>query len=133
MQKTTPKIKHEESKLQQSCVQWFNIQYPQYWLFSVKNSSKMGGKKIKTKYGKEIPFEAIIAKREGLKSGVADLQLLFGNGEFYSLFIELKTKVGKQSESQKEFEDYCNRNKYKYIVVRSLDEFIGEVKKYLKK
>lgn len=124
-------VQHIESELQQSCVEWFAYQYPQYWLFSVKNSSKMGGKKVKGKNGKEIPLEAIIAKREGLRKGVADLQLLYGNGEHYSLFLELKTDTGSQSKEQKEFEAYCNQNKFKYVVVRSLEQFINEVKNYL--
>lgn len=39
-----------------------------------ETTTKMGGKKVKGKNGKEIPLEAIIAKREGLRKGVADLQ-----------------------------------------------------------
>ena len=124
-------VQHIESQLQQDCVEWFTYQYPQYWLFSVKNSSKMGGKMVKGKNGKEIPLEAIIAKREGLRKGVADLQLLYGNSEHYSLFLELKTDTGSQSKEQKEFEAYCNKNKFKYVVVRSLEQFITEIKNYL--
>lgn len=127
------RIKHIESKLQQSCVAWFSYQYPQYWLFSVKNSSKMGGKMVKGKNGKEIPLEAIIAKREGLRKGVADLQLLYGNGEHYSLFLELKTNTGSQSNEQKEFEAYCKKNNYKYVVVSTIEEFIKEINNYINK
>jgi hypothetical protein len=124
-------VQHIESDLQQSCIKWFAYQYPQYWLFSVKNSSKMGGKKVKGKNGKEIPLEAIIAKREGLRKGVADLQLLYGNGEHFSLFLELKTDTGSQSKEQKEFEAYCTQNKFKYVVIRSIDQFIQEIKEYI--
>lgn len=132
--KAQPKqVSHEESDLQQECVAWFNTNHPQYWLFSVKNSSKMGGKIITAKNGKQIPLEAIIAKREGLRAGVADLQLLFGNGEHYSLFLELKTETGTQSKEQKEFEAYCNQNKFKYVVIRSLREFINNVTNYINK
>lgn len=126
-------LQHIESELQQSCVKWFANQYPLYWLFSVKNSSKMGGKKVKGKNGKDIALEAIIAKREGLRKGVADLQLLYGNGEHYSLFLELKTDVGKQSKEQKEFEAYCHQNNFRYEVIRSLDQFIRVVNDYLGK
>jgi hypothetical protein len=66
-----------------------------------------------------------------LRKGVADLQLLFGNGEHYSLFIEFKTKAGVQSKEQKVFEDYCNRNKFRYEVVRSLEQFIRVVDEYI--
>ena len=124
-------MRHEESDLQQACVKWFDYQYPQYWLFSVKNSSKMGGKKVAGNNGKEVPLEAIIAKREGLRAGVADLQLLYGNGTHYSLFLELKTEIGSQSKEQKEFEAYCKSNNFKYVIVRSLDEFIKAVNEYI--
>jgi hypothetical protein len=92
----------------------------------------MGGKKIRCKNGKEIPLEAIIAKKEGLLAGVADLQVLFGNVTYNSLFIECKTMKGKQSEEQEKFEDYCNRNKFKYVIIRTVEEFLKEVDKYLK-
>ena len=126
-------VKHIESEIQQSCVKWFADQCQPYWLFSVKNSSKMGGKKVKGKNGKEIPLEAIIAKREGLRKGVADLQLLYGNGEHYSLFLEIKTNVGTQSKDQKDFEAYCNQNKFRYEIIRSLDQFIRVVNEYIGK
>lgn len=132
--KKQPKpVSHEESDLQQECVAWFNSNHPQYWLFSVKNSSKMGGKTITAKSGKQIPLEAIIAKREGLRAGVADLQLLFGNGEHYSLFLEMKTETGTQTKEQKEFEAYCNANKFKYVVIRTLIEFINTITAYINK
>ena len=130
--KAQPKpVRHEESDLQQQCVAWFNQNFPQYWLFSVKNSSKMGGKTITGKNGKQIPLEAIIAKREGLRAGVADLQLLFGNGKYYSLFLELKTDTGEQSKEQKQFEAYCNQNKFKYVLIRSIEQFRKEITIYL--
>lgn len=124
---TAKKPRHEESKLQQACVRWFNYQYPNLILFSVKNSSKMGGKK--TKHG--IPLEAIIAKREGLVSGIADVLLLQPNHFFHGFFIEFKTDKGRQSESQKTFEKYCKEHGYKYLIIRNLDVFINEIKKYL--
>lgn len=126
-------IQHEESLLQQACVEWFyrNPYTRIYWLIKVKNEGKMGGKTVIGKDGKEIPLEAIIAKREGLRKGVADLQLIFGNGEYYSLFLEVKTKAGTQSKEQKEFEAYCKQNKFKYVIVRSVENFIRVIEEYM--
>ena len=89
----------------------------------------MGGEKIRCKNGKEIPLEAIIAKKEGVLAG---MQVLFGNGTYNSLFIECKSKKGKQSEEQIMFEDYCNRNKFKYVIIRTVEKFLNEVDKYFK-
>ncbi|MBK8146575.1 MAG: hypothetical protein IPK62_17105 [Bacteroidetes bacterium] len=122
-------MRHEESILQQNCVTIFKLKYPLYLIISIKNSSKMGGKKIRCKNGKEIPLEAIIAKKEGVLAG---MQVLFGNGTYNSLFIECKSKKGKQSEEQIMFEDYCNRNKFKYVIIRTVEEFLNEVDKYFK-
>jgi hypothetical protein len=45
----------------------------------------------------------------------------------------MKTPVGRQSDSQKEWQKIiCENGEYKYVVCRSLDDFIREVDDYLK-
>jgi hypothetical protein len=112
-------MRHDESKLQKACVMWFRLQHRNKLLFAIPN----GGKRDK--------ISAKIMQGEGVVPGVADLQLLYGNGEFNSLFIEMKTSIGKQSEKQKEFQTYCEKNKFKYIICRSLEEFIQQVNDYI--
>jgi VRR-NUC domain len=120
-------MKQSESILQQQCVKWFRLQYPDIMLISIKNSSKMGGKKTKT----GVPLEAIRAKKEGVTAGVADLMIL-NNTEFHgAIFIELKTKNGKQSKKQREFEMYCFKKGYYYLIIKSLEEFIETINYYL--
>jgi hypothetical protein len=114
-------MKHIESKMQINCVRWFRLQYPQYakLLFSVPNG---GARRL---------AEAKILKAEGATPGVADLILLASNGTYNSLCLELKTEKGRQSDSQKEWQQVAEQNGNKYVIVRSIYEFISEVKKYL--
>ena len=128
--KTKKPRKHDESDLQQSCVKYFDTFYPKLSLnfFKIHNE---GNKNI---------VSAIINKREGLRSGIADLFLakakfyydgeLDSNVEFHGLFIELKSLKGTQSSVQKLFQKAVELQDYKYIIIRTLDEFVTEINKY---
>lgn len=119
--KTRRKPRDDEHKLQSACVRWYRLQYPKmrHNLFSVPNG------------GKRDAVTAAKMKEEGALAGVADLILLKSNRFYGALLIEMKTKTGSQSESQKEWEQKIVNDGYKYVVVRSLDEFQREVKQYL--
>ena len=61
-----------------------------------------------------------------------DLILLRRNRDYGALLIEMKTPTGRQSDSQKKWQfTLCSENEYKYVVCRSLDDFIKEVNDYL--
>lgn len=110
-----------EHKLQAACVRWYRLQYPKmkHNLFSVPNG------------GKRDAVTAAKLKEEGALAGVADLILLKSNRFYGALLIEMKTKTGRQSDMQKEWQQKITNDGYKYIVVRSLEEFQSEVKSYL--
>lgn len=77
----------------------------------------------------------IVAKKlkaEGVKAGVADLFLMLPNKIFHGLFIEVKTPVGRQQPSQKDFEKIAFDSGYCYEVVRSLDDLINCLETYKK-
>lgn len=116
------KPKDEEHKLQVSMVNWFRLQYPsmRHNLFAVPN----GGRRDAAT-GRRL-------KDEGVLAGVSDLILLKSNQHYGALLIETKTKKGTQRESQKEWESKITADGYKYVVIRSLDEFIKAVNDYLK-
>ena len=116
------KPKDEEHKLQVSMVNWFRLQYPsmRHNLFAVPN----GGRRDAAT-GRRL-------KDEGVLAGVSDLILLKSNQHYGALLIETKTKKGTQRESQKEWESKITADGYKYVIVRSLDEFIEVVTEYLK-
>lgn len=60
-------------------------------------------------------------KAMGVVPGVSDLIYLSTSGP---IFIEMKTETGVQSPDQKEFEKLVTSLGYKYIICRSLNEFI---------
>ena len=125
----------EESQTQQACIKWFQHQFPQYnfLLFAIPNGTNAGGKRIKYK-GKEIPLAAIKAKKEGLKSGVADLFISLphlGFEEKHGLYIEMKKKGEDQDPNQILFQKAVEDKGYQYSICRSLDEFIKVINNYL--
>ena len=74
-------------------------------------------------------------KYEGVLSGVSDLILLKPNINFHALLIEMKVteKYSRQSSEQKEWQkELTSLNEYKYVVCRSIDDFMREVNDYLK-
>lgn len=111
-----------ESRMQHSCLQWFRFQYPflSRLLFSVPNGGKRDSK------------TGAMMKHEGCIRGVADLILLVPKKGYASLCIEMKTPKGKQSDEQKVWQHDAERANNKYVVCRSLEEFMNEVNSYLK-
>ena len=123
-----------EHDIQCSCIKWFRAQYPQLskLLFAVPN----GGFRNKATAGK--------MKAEGVVAGVSDILLLVPNKLFHGLCIEMKWEKteydenGKahvtrsyQSEEQKEWMLAVENQGYRYVVCRSLDEFVREVDHFL--
>lgn len=109
-----------EHRLQCSCVEWYCLQHYQYrhCLFAVPN----GGGRSKGEAGR--------LKAEGVQAGVSDLILMRKTCRYGALLIEMKTTKGRQSASQKEWQRSMESEGYKYVVCRSLDDFIAEVESY---
>jgi hypothetical protein len=112
-------MKHQESNLQAACVQWFRLQYPQHTIFAIPNG------------GNRSAATGAMMKREGVLAGVADLFIMVPSGGYHGLFIEMKTPTGKVQKSQSEFAAQAFRNRYLYMVIRSVDDFMAFVKAYL--
>ena len=110
-----------EHKIQCQMVKWFRLQYPEmkHNLFSVPNG------------GLRDEVTAAKMKAEGQLAGVSDLILLKSNRFHGALLVETKTKEGRQSDNQKDWQQKITNDGYKYVIVRSLDDFIREVKLYL--
>ena len=68
-------------------------------------------------------WTAKIMKDEGVRAGVSDLILLIPKHGYAGLLIEAKKPDGKQSESQKEFEQLATKFKYLYVIVRNQEDF----------
>ena len=116
------KMIHTESLIQKECVRWFRLAYAQLALnlFSVPNG------------GKRNRIEAAIMKGEGTVAGSADLILLYPSQGYHALCIEMKSPKGVQRQSQKEWQRAVEAQGYKYIIVRSFDEFRAEVSRYIR-
>jgi hypothetical protein len=113
-------MRHLESQIQRDCIQWFRLQYPRLRLniFAVGNG------------GYRTPIEAAIMRGEGVTAGVADVLLMHPTSQYHALCIEFKTQKGRQSEPQKSWQSAVEQSGYKYIVVRSLKEFIEQIRAY---
>lgn len=121
----------EEHNLQVACVRWFSLQYPSLapLLFAVPN----GGARSKATAGK--------LKAEGVVPGVADLILLVPQNlhqhdeyeaeTYHALCIEMKTPKGRQSPEQGLWQLKVEEQGYRYVVVRSFDEFKETIENYL--
>lgn len=111
----------EEHRIQTACVQWFRLQFKQLRmnLFAVPNGSK-----------RDVIIGAKL-KEEGVLAGVSDLILLYPSGEYSALCIEMKTPKGKQSQSQQLWQQHIEAYGYKYVICRSLSEFMEAINNYL--
>ena len=124
-------MNHEESKLQQACVSWFRAQYPQYAMLLVHPINEGSG------HTRTDRMRQGIHKAEGSVAGVPDLILFMtgvetlyndqgiANGAiiYHALGIEFKTLKGKQSQEQKDFQKMFEAAQYKYVIIRTFEEF----------
>ena len=110
-----------EDKLQISCIKWFRYQYPglRKMLFAIPNG------------GSRNSLEAHKLKMTGVTAGVSDLILLTPRHGYGALCIEMKVGKGKQSMTQHEWELEAISAGNKYVICRSIDEFMCEVNQYL--
>ena len=106
-------MRHIESNTQIACVKWFRLTFPMFsgLLIAVPN----GGARNKV--------TGAILKAEGVVPGVSDLIFLLPNKNYHGLCIEMKTKTGRQSDSQKQWENLIKVVDYDYAIVRTFEEF----------
>lgn len=123
-----------EDRLQAACITWFRLQYPQLrmLLFAVPNGGKREHRTVKTKNG-YITYspEAKKLKATGVIPGVADLIFLLSRQGYNNLLIEMKTPTGSQSPEQRDWQVKAEAAGSKYVVCRSVEEFIATINQYL--
>lgn len=119
--KSRKKPTDDEHKIQCACVKWFRLEFPKLRniLFAIPNG------------GRRDAVTGAKLKEEGATSGVSDLILLKSNRFYGGLCIEMKKPGGYQSPAQKEWQKDAEANGAKYVVCRSLDEFMKVVTDYL--
>lgn len=62
-------------------------------------------------------------KREGVVAGVADLFYAKATAQHHGLFIEMKVKPNRQTQTQKDFQKQVEDAGYRYEVVYAFDQF----------
>ena len=141
----------KESELQIACVREFKRFYPQFEnvLIKVTNEGKRSVIWVKDRQTgalKQVCVGGARAKAEGMVKGVADLLLLVPRHGYGCLAIEMKREtysVGKngklkversyQEPEQKAWQKCCEEAGNKYVVCRSVAEFMLAVNNYLRK
>ena len=113
-----------EAQEQIAVMKWAELQsgkYPELTLlFYIPNGSN------------KSPAQAGLFKAMGLKSGVPDLFLPVARQCYHGLFIEMKTKKGVLSASQKWWLTELKKQGYMTSVAKGFDEAIKTLKEYLK-
>lgn len=109
-----------EDQIQQQIFTWYNNNYclknqnPRHIIFSVPNG---GSRNI---------LEAKKMKLTGTLAGVSDLIIIQPNK---TIFIEVKTEKGIQSDVQKDFQSRVDNLGFEYLIVRSLEDFKNKITK----
>lgn len=116
-------MRHREEQTQTACVRWFGMQWPQYRL--LLHHSPNGGYRTVA--------EGAAFKRMGTRAGFPDLILLVPRGGCPFLCIEMKTKQGRQSDTQKAYQQAVEGIGARYEVVRTAEDFIKLINEYLTK
>lgn len=115
-------MKSIESNIQQLCVRWFRLQFPTLTklLFAIPNG------------GYRFEGTARRMKAEGVVAGVSDLILFVPSKGYHALCIEMKTEIGRQSELQRQWQIEVEKQGYRYVICRNVDDFRAEIINYLK-
>lgn len=109
-----------EDQIQQQIFTWYNNNYclknhnQRHIIFSVPNG---GSRNI---------LEAKKMKLTGTLAGVSDLIIIQQNK---TIFVEVKTEKGIQSDVQKDFQTRVSNLGFEYLIVRSLEDFKNKITK----
>lgn len=112
-----------ESKLQCSCVLWFDLTYRTKFntklLFAIPND------------GKRTKGEGDNARKRGMRAGILDMMLAIARKGYHGMFIEMKFGKGKTSEFQDEMIEEFKNQGYKVVICYTFEEFEKEITEYL--
>lgn len=111
-----------EGKIQAECVQWLWNNRPETrgLYIHIPNEGNRNSK-----------IDGAKRKALGLTAGAPDTFLFMSCRGYHGLAIEFKTETGVQSEAQKLFQARLEVMGYKYVIIRSLEEFKEIINWYL--
>jgi hypothetical protein len=124
----------QESKIQQEIFTYFHNTYPAYIIHSVPNGFSINIPKIiPSRFHKAIrqavAFAVKKTKQIGMMRGVSDLIVHLPNG--LCVMVEVKNDKNDQDTAQKKIEAKMKAINSNYILVRSLEDFKEQIKKFL--
>lgn len=105
-------MRHLESEIQKQIVRAVRYVYPKSLIFSVPNEGK---RNVKT---------GVIMKAMGLMHGTSDLVFVHDRKV---IFIEVKSKTGRQTEYQKDFQKIVESHGLRYWLVKSTEEVLTSI------
>lgn len=114
-------MNYTESKIQQACVTWFRLQYPDTIIASFMNAGK---RKAQT---------GTLLRLQGMQKGMPDLFIASARDGSHGLFIEMKSKTGQIKPEQKIILQKLRDEGYMVAVCRSFDEFQATINNYMGK
>ena len=114
-------MRYKEEQTQVACVRWFGLQYPEYAL--LLHHSPNGGYRT--------AYEGKAFKSMGTRAGFPDLIFLLPRGKHPFLCVEFKTDKGRQTESQKAYQQAVESVGAVYAVCRSFDDFKTTIENYI--
>lgn len=114
----------KESEIQRQIVDYLSMSARRERLvfFSVPNEGTIAG--FSANRGKAFAIVNAL-KNMGMTPGVADLVICKAGRVF---MLEIKTDKGRQSVTQKAFEQACRNAEIPYNIVRSLDEALSTLR-----
>jgi hypothetical protein len=119
-------MRHLEDNLQMECLKWWNYTFNskpkiQILLHHSPNGGYRRGK------------EAERFKKMGVRAGFPDLILCMKSADeqYIGLFIELKVPPNTQYPTQYLYQQAVEAQGYKYVIVKSFDQFKEEIIEYL--
>ena len=111
-------MRHPEDNLQQMCVQWFRLQYPDRIIFHVPNGAK------------RTRFQGARLRNIGLTKGIPDLCVPEPMSPFNGMFIELKAPKNKPTAEQAEMLTRLSLRGYKTTWCNSFEDFKFKIENY---
>ncbi len=123
--KNKPVRRQEETEEQAALIEWAGLATvngirPGEFLIHIVNEGKRG------------PKAARDAKRMGLRKGIPDLLLALPRAGYAGLWIEMKSKTGRLTTDQKEWNERLNNVGYRAVICYRFEAAKCEIENYLK-
>lgn len=117
-------MNHIESDHQQALFQWSKLMQGQYPELKLLHAIGNGNSRVNAIQGARM-------KRQGVLAGVSDIMLPVSRNGFHGLYVELKVKGGRVSDSQKWWQCKTTEQGYYSTICYGWVEASEVIKKYL--